>query len=267
MKYHFFVFIAVLTASGTAQESADQLTVPFSDATRPRVVRVNLIHGSIAVRAYDGNDLIIESDSEPNQRRSNREIDGLRRIDIHRPGLQVAEQDNTIRITADTHSRAVELRMQVPRNTSLQLRSINAGRISVEGVDGELDVNTTNGSVILNDVSGTVIAHTLNGKLTVRLSRAAPDKPMSFSTLNGDVDVSLPPDMKARLKLKSDNGDVYSDFDIVTQRSTNTTPTSTVDHKGRRIAMDRAVYGTINGGGPEVSFTTLNGKILIRKNK
>ena len=32
-----------------------------------------------------------------------------------------------------------------------------------------------------------------------------------------------------------------------------------------RIRMDRGVYGSINGGGPEYSFQTMNGTILIHK--
>ncbi len=37
---------------------------------------------------------------------------------------------------------------------------------------------------------------------------------MSFSTMNGDVDVTMPGDVKARVKLKSDNGEIYSDFEV-----------------------------------------------------
>jgi len=32
-----------------------------------------------------------------------------------------------------------------------------------------------------------------------------------------------------------------------------------------RIVVDRAVTGTINGGGPEYTFQTMNGNILIHK--
>ena len=56
--------------------------------------------------------------------------------------------------------------------------------------------------------------HALNGKVLVTLDKVTADKPMSFSSLNGDIDVTLPADMKARVKLKTDNGEVYSDFDI-----------------------------------------------------
>jgi DUF4097 and DUF4098 domain-containing protein YvlB len=92
---------------------------------------------------------------------------------------------------------------------------------------------------------------------------------MSFSSLNGDIDVTLPGDVKARVKLKSDNGEIYSDFEVKLDASARQPVVE--DHRseqGRyKIRFDRATYGTINGGGPEVQLTTFNGNIYIRKAK
>jgi len=38
-------------------------------------------------------------------------------------------------------------------------------------------------------------------QVNVNLDRVTPDKPMSFSTLNEDIDVTLPPDTKATVKM------------------------------------------------------------------
>jgi len=93
-------------------------------------------------------------------------------------------------------------------------------------------------------------------------------KPMSFSTLNGTVDVTLPASTKADLKMKSGQGDIFSDFDIMLKANPQQ-PTTEVTNGNRgkryRITFDRAMVGTINGGGPEVQFTTFNGTIYIRK--
>ena len=37
---------------------------------------------------------------------------------------------------------------------------------------------------------------------------------MAFTSLNGIVDVTLPASVKANVKLRSDQGDVFTDFDI-----------------------------------------------------
>ena len=92
---------------------------------------------------------------------------------------------------------------------------------------------------------------------------------MSFSTMNGDVDVTLPPDVKARVKLKSDNGEIYSDFDVHPETNPNSPNLAETHGKdGRyRVQFDKVTYGSINGGGPEMQFTTFNGKIYLRKKK
>ncbi len=84
----------------------------------------------------------------------------------------------------------------------------------MENVKGELEVNNVNDKITLTNISGSVVANTVNGDVDVTFKSIDPKAPMAFSTLNGDVNVTLPADTKANLKLKSDNGDVFSDFDI-----------------------------------------------------
>jgi DUF4097 and DUF4098 domain-containing protein YvlB len=124
-----------------------------------------------------------------------------------------------------------------------------------------------NGSIVLTNVSGSVVASSQNGAITVGLDKIAPGKPMSFTTLNGKIDVTLPGDTKAKLRLKTDNGAVYSDFDVKLEPDTSKPVVEDARSQGGkyRIRMDHSVYGSINGGGPEYRFETMNGSILIHK--
>ena len=107
----------------------------------------------------------------------------------------------------------------------------------------------------------------LSSATEVETNALTPNKAMSFSTLNGNVDVTLPADTKANLKMKTDNGEIFSDFEITLKATSPPTPqeTATKDWKRYRVRFDKAMYGAINGGGPEMQFTTLNGTIYIRK--
>ena len=98
--------------------------------------------------------------------------------------------------------------------SKLKAGTVNDGSVTIDNLRGELEVNNVNDEIILTGISGSVVANTVNGDVKVTFKSVDPKAPMAFSTLNGDVTVTLPADTKANLKVKSDNGDVYSDFDI-----------------------------------------------------
>ena len=149
----------------------------------------------------------------------------------------------------------MDLVIQVPTGSNLELSSTNDGETVVENVSGEMEVSNINDSITLRNVSGNVVAHTVNGDITVGLLRVAPDKPMSFSTMNGDVDVTLPADARANLKLKSNQAPQKSEE-------------ASKSEKGKyRISFDKYIIGALNGGGPEYVLNTFNGDIYIRKKK
>jgi hypothetical protein len=119
-----------------------------------------------------------------------------------------------MRISVNSFRQTIDLTIQVPYKTSLQLQGHQGGDITVTGVEGELDVTNFSGSVFLMDVSGSAIANSYNGEVKAVFKKINPDEPMSFTTWNGDIDVTLPSSAKANMKLKSDRGSVYTDFDL-----------------------------------------------------
>ena len=91
-------------------------------------------------------------------------------------------------------------------------------------------------------------------------------KEMAFTSLNGTVDVTLPPTTKANLRLRSDHGDVYSDFDVQLAPSAPPTVQESRSSNGRyRISRNRSIVGAINGGGPEFELRTFNSNVYVRK--
>jgi DUF4097 and DUF4098 domain-containing protein YvlB len=260
------------TAAAFSQDAApDRVTVPFSDPARPKTLRVGLINGSITVKGYDGKDAIVEArpDSGRHRRERAERTDGLRRIDVAGTGLTVEESENVIKVGTRSVNDGVQLNIQVPFNTSLKLSTVNGGDIVVDHIVGDVELEDTNGKITATHISGTAVVNALNGKVLVSLDKVTGGKAMSFSSLNGDIDVTLPADVKAKVKLKTDNGAVYSDFDIQMDASARKPVMQESDSgKGRfRVQFDRAMFGLINGGGADLSLTTFNGNIYIRKAK
>src|SRR6267143_6041421 len=252
-------------ALAQGQAGGDRIPVTLSDPSRPPRVKVSMVNGGITVKGYDGKEVVVEA--RVRNRENSRDEGGPKRLAISTTGLSVEEENNEVSINTESYMHSIDVTVSVPVHTSLKLSAVNDGDIVVTGVDGELDVNDVNGSVTLNNVSGSAVAHALNGRLLATFSRVNPQKPMAFSSLNGDIDITFPADLKANLSLKSDRGEIFSDFDVQVQASA---PQQIVEdgrgHGGKYLVkIDKAVHAAINGGGPELQFTNFNGGIYIRK--
>ncbi|MBM3785766.1 MAG: DUF4097 domain-containing protein [Acidobacteria bacterium] len=241
---------------------AERITVPLRDPGRPAHVRFQTVNGSISVKTHAGREVIIDSDAALPSTKEGR--NGMKQILLGHGGVTIEEENNTVTIKPD-HAGGGSFTVLVPGGSSVNLKSVNAKEIRVEGLDGEVNAETVNGSVILLDVSGPVVAHALNGKLTANLKRMPEGKPMSFSTLNGRIDVTLPASAKADLKLTSQYGDIFSDFEMQLSSTASRSESNRENGPKYKLKVERSVIGKINGGGAEVSFRTLNGPIYIHR--
>ena len=252
-------------AQGQTQSGVDRIPVTLSDPSRPARVKISMVNGGITVKGHDGKEVVVEA--HVRNRENSRNEGGPKRLTISSTGLSVEEENNEVNVNTDSYMHPIDVTVSVPAHTSLKLRAVNDGDIVVTGVDGELDVDDINGAVTLNNVSGSVVAHALNGHVYATLTRVDPQKAMAFSSLNGDIDVTFPADLKANVSIRSDQGDVFSDFDV--QLKATASQPVVEDSRGKggkyRVKIDKTVHGTINGGGPEIQFRNFQGQIYIRK--
>lgn len=258
--------------------------VPLSDPSKPARIHMHVMMGGITVKGVaDLKEVVVEpgrahprsrdeapeppEPPEPPERGQAPMPPGMHRLDLNASGgLDIKEDQNNVEIRTNSWMRNTEVTLLVPRRSSLELKSVTNGGIDVQQVDGEIDVEALNGEIKLTDVSGSVVAHSLNGEILASIDRADLSKPMSFSTLNGVIDVSLPQTVKATVRLKTDNGAIYSDFDVKME-GTAQVDQSSDGHGSHHYRVDKTLKGTINGGGPEYTFTSFNGTIYIRKRK
>lgn len=251
----------MVCALAPAQENTGQrVVVPARNTSRPRLVKASLMQAGIVVKTHPGKDVIVETTQ--GRRNAEKNSEGLRRIDLPFGGFSVEEEDNVISVHAQPNMGGM-LIVTVPADTSLQLKSLQ-GAINVEGVRGEIEVNAHNGKIELTNVGGTVVASSLNGGIHATMDRVDPAKPISFSSQNGSIEVALPADTKANLKMRSLHGSIWTDFDMAVTGSRPQT-TSGGNNAKFEVKFDSTMYATINGGGVEANFSTLNGRIVIKK--
>lgn len=287
------MIIVALLLSATAPVLAqndvkEQLTVPLTTPGKPGLLEVGLLNGSIHVVGYAGKDVVIDATAGSRQRAGKNRSDdndrlnenlnssrrddgrqsaGMRRISAGNPfDLSAEEKNNRVVVSSGNISATINLTIRVPQRFSLKLHTVNNGDIMVDNVTGELEVNNVNGAITLTNITGSAVANTINGDMKASFRQVENNAPMAFSTLNGNVDVTFPASVKATVKLKSDRGEIFTDFDIDVDK--NQPKASRSSQSGMyRVAIEDWVYGKINNGGPEVMMKNMNGNIYVRKAK
>ena len=253
--------LCAFAAPVTAQPDG-RVVVPLSDPARPARLEISLFSGDIEIEAYDGNEIVLVADApiRDEDGEEERRPDGLRRIQSSSVGLTVQEEDNTVSVRMDFSPKNADIRVRVPRRTSVRAGLVNGGDVAVTGVDGEHELSNVNGDVIATDISGSAVVNATNGDVRATFTAVDASKPMSFTSFNGDVDVSLPANLAADLIVASQQGDVYTDFDVAAE----TDPTR-VERDGRAVRVRRQTRYAIGGGGPDIVLRTFNGDVMIRK--
>jgi hypothetical protein len=204
-------------------------------------------NGGIAVRAYDGDDVLIHARVRARARdeRDARDIARRVRLDLG---------DGSVRADGPSSGRdqswSVDWEVFVPRRSDLELETRN-GPISVEQVSGRMRLDAVNGPVVLRGVGGDVHARTENGPLVVRLEGDRfVGEGLDAETRNGPVTIDVPDGYSARLETGTTNGPISVGMPITVQ-----------GRIGRRIET------TLGRGGATVRAVTTNGPLVIRRDR
>lgn len=261
------LILAIAFAGSTqAQNEKQQMVVPLSSPGKSCSIRVHALNGSIRVSSYEGKEVVVEVESEKKSEEEPVSGGGMRRLGGGGAEVTAHEDDNTVNIDAGL-SHVKLITVKVPANTNeLEASTVNDGNITIKDVSGQIEINNVNGWIHCDGASGSVVANTVNGDVIVGFKSVNPQAAMAFSTLNGKVDVTFPANLKAKFKLKAEQGDVFSDFDVTIDKGQTQIDKSDGGHM-YKINIDDWVYGSVGGGGPEIMMKTTNGSVYVRKGK
>jgi hypothetical protein len=279
------VIIAMIVCLPDASAQTNEFTVPLSDPAKRGKLKAHLNSGSIFVKGTARKDVLIrysmigeearedEDDDEDHENDDHKGKDkekskpsksGLKKIGGGGIDLEVTENDNFVKAESGSWNQPMKLEIEVPIGFDLQLHTYNDGDLSATNIQGTLELTNFNGEITALNISGSVVATTYNGEIRVTFDKVTEGTPMSYSTYNGDIDISFPAAFKSTLKLKTEQGSIYSDFDVQLK---STGPVQKSDTKGGvyKVVVDEWKRGEINGGGAEITMRNYNGDIILRK--
>ncbi|MFA1772477.1 DUF4097 family beta strand repeat-containing protein [Rufibacter glacialis] len=233
---------------------------------KDKQVQLSMSKSNVKIVGHTGDEVIIETRdySAPPKR-----AEGLKPLynqeeDNTNLGLSVAKSNNTLTIAKASRAYA-DYVIRIPKNAAVVYKETNweSSEISFADLDGEIELKLNNSDVTLTNISGPVVANNTGGSIKVVFSSLNQSKPSAISTVNGDIDITLPAKDKANFKLKSLQGEIYTDFDIEIQRQKEED-----DDEGLALVGGGGnIVGKVNGGGVEMNIQTISSDIFIRKKK
>lgn len=188
-----------------------------------------------------------------------------------------------VQIPRKCSRRAVaHIELCVPRDTEISLSSTN-GKICLEGLERSVRARSSNGSISINEINGDIDVTTANAKVTCRCThghlrarssngkievdnhqgsidastsngviRASLDElgdtGVSLTTTNGRIVLDLPDDPNADVDIRVENGHIRNDLELEDQTSD----------------IDGRVRGRLGRGGTPIRLRTSNGTISLR---
>ena len=259
-------FAALMFALPASSQTAGGEPVAIELADVSARLEVTIYWGRLEVRAHSEARVVVES--RPIEGQGDRERTVLRPPN---DGFVISESDNVVRVVADSPEtsgrRSLDLLVHVPRRVDLSLTMDRGGEIVVFGVEGGIEVSTNNGSVELHEVSGWASVDALNGSIVAGFEAVEANRSMSFGTLNGEIDLTLPPDVDMDVRMQVQDDEIVSELELVNKRwrDAEVTPAGQRAEPARsRSGSPRRLEAQLGGGGPLLFLSTHNGPIVLR---
>ncbi len=216
-------------------------------------VEIKGINGDIRAEYTEGNQVRVHAERESRSRRDSRDV-----------RIEVVQHDGGVTLCAVYPSRGdrnrcapgdgghlsnnnnnteVDFTVYVPTGVGFRANTVN-GDVEARGLTAHAYAETVNGDVVLH-TTGFGEAETVNGDIIATIGDVT--EGLNFSSVNGDLIVTLPADIDANIVGETLSGDISSDFSLAIQNS--------FGHKNFR--------GTLGDGGHRIRMESVNGDIEI----
>jgi len=144
---------------------------------------------------------------------------------------------------------SVEYTLTVPRKVVLESIELINGSIDIDSVEGSVKASSINGPVTARGLMGDVKLSTINGPLQVTFVQLNEAKPISLSSVNGSVNVVIPSDANASVRVSTVHGGISNDFGLRVKHG---------EYVGHNLD------GQLGSGGPRIKLNNVNGSVQLK---
>jgi len=216
--------------------------------------RVDLsnINGAVRITGWDRNEVKVDAVKYAGTRQ--RLDEAKIRVDAGGTLIEIHTDypDHNLTFNDDDRDNpaGVDYTLTVPRNARMDEIKLINGELTISGVSGEVHASSVNGRVSASDLAGRTRLSTVNGRLAAQFAALPNDSAsMHLSSVNGGIDLTLPPDARAEIEASTVHGGIGNDFGL---------------RAIRHEYVGHSLHGELGGGGPRIRLSNVNGRIEIR---
>lgn len=278
---------SVVAVAQTSQETITK-SLTFEKASMSNVFYLANINGSVTVEGYEGSSIeitAVKSIKAKTQDRLDRAkeqiqlgvIDRMDTILVYVQGAcgQFGKGNENWRSNSQgwgynwndceqEFDFKMEFNIKVPFESNVYVSTINAGDVTVNGVEGSVSANNVNGAIFLSQIGSIRYAHTINGDVTLEFTKQ-PDYNASYYSLNGDIRANFPTSLSADLSFKSYNGELYTNIKELQSLPQQVTMKKQENESGVKYKLDGKTLMRAGKGGIVLDFETFNGDVFVKE--
>lgn len=257
----FFILLITTGCFLRLSGQNEQLIINPPEGSGERFLSFENPKGSIKVTGYDG-DLVVVTGALRHPEPEKKNTGELRRIEQNTLDIRAEVSGQNVLLLCRSTGKTVDFDIKIPSRFSLKLKSLDNGDVEVFNIEGVIEVGNSNGNILLENIRGAAILSSAYGDITASFREVKTGAPMMFTSFEGDVFLTLPSSVNANLKMKTDKGEILSDFDILPLKRQ---PVVKQVENTAVYTLEDWTTGSINNGGAEIVLQSYSGKITLKK--
>jgi DUF4097 and DUF4098 domain-containing protein YvlB len=231
---------ALLLAVGPVEEQFHQ-SYPLATGGR---VSVDNINGNVKVTAWDRDEVRVDAV----KRASSRDRLDETRIVVDSSPDAIHIETRYADSNLENDAANVEYTLNIPRQARVDEIKLVNGNLGVDGLSGDVRASTVNGSIKARNLAGDAKISTVNGRVEANFDRLEEARSIHLNSVNGNIELSLPPDAHADFTANNVTGSIHNDFGLPVERGP---------------FIGSKLRATWKGGGTRIKVRNVNGNILI----
>lgn len=154
--------------------------------------------------------------------------------------------------------------IEIPEGVNIYVSTVMDSKIDISNIDGKVYAANVNGPIKMTNVSKVSNGTTVNGDIEI-LYNHPPQIEGKFTTINGEINISVPERSSLTTQFKSFMGALYTDLDA--EKVMNESVAKSELHGGEMIKIEDYSRAKIGQGEVNMIIETFNGNAYLRKNK